>query len=53
MYYSHTKGIKKGLIAVVLFGIPVLIQILPQAWMNLTLGGLFTYLLNYLKYNLS
>lgn len=49
MKYSLFIGIKKSLLAIVLVGLPIVIQILPTDIMNLTLGGLLTLLFNYLK----
>lgn len=49
MKYDFWKGLKKALIQFVLFGIPVLLSVLPQEWMNLTLGGALALLVNYLK----
>lgn len=49
--YSLKKNIIKGLVPVVLFGIPILLQILPSDILNLTIGGLLVALLNFVKYN--
>lgn len=51
--YSFWIGLKKSLIQVVLFGLPLLAQILPEAWMNLTLGGILTIIVNYIKFSLN
>ena len=50
MKYSITKGLKKSIITVLLVGIPMILQILPQEWQNLTLGGLLVLLHNYIKF---
>jgi len=51
--YSFWTGLKKALVQVVLFGLPLLIQLLPEAWMNITVGGLLTLAVNYIKVKLS
>jgi len=50
--YSHWVGVRKAVIQGLVFGIPLLLQILPAEWANLTLGAVISYGLNYLKYNL-
>ena len=47
--FSHVKGVKKAVIAGVIFGIPVLLQILPSDFLNLTVGAVLAYILNYAK----
>jgi len=47
--YSFWIGFKKAFVQVILFGLPLLAQILPEAWMNLTLGGVLTLVVNYIK----
>ena len=47
--YSIKKGLIKAFLSVVLVGIPVALQALPQDWQNLTLGGALILLYNYLK----
>ena len=49
MQYSFKKGLGKMLINVIIIGLPLLVQILPQEWMNVTLGGALYMLLNYVK----
>ena len=49
MEYSFWKGLKKSVVSVILVGLPLVVTLLPQEWMNLTLGGLAVLLLNYLK----
>lgn len=34
---------------VAIVGIPLLVQVLPEAWANLTLSGLALLLVNYIK----
>jgi len=47
--YSFWKGLLKAIITIVLIGIPVVLDILPQEILNLTLGGILVLVLNYLK----
>jgi hypothetical protein len=47
--YSFKKGLTKTLTAVALFGIPILFEVLPEAWLNLTLGGVLALALNWVK----
>lgn len=49
MRYSFVKGLKKTIVAVVLVGLPIVIQVLPTDVMNLTLGAILNLLFNYLK----
>ena len=50
MKYSVLKGLKKAIISVILIGVPLLLQVLPEQWLNLTLGGLLVLLANYVKF---
>lgn len=47
--YSILKGIGKGLLAIFLFSVPVVIDQFPQ-FFNLTIGGLLVVAANYLKF---
>lgn len=47
--YSFKKGLGKGMVAMAIFAIPLVLDILPSETLNLTLGGALTMLLNYLK----
>lgn len=49
--YSFWKGFKKMLVQVVLFGLPLLVQVLPSDILNLTLGAILNLLANYIKVN--
>ena len=49
MKYSFKKGLGKAVIAVILFSIPVALNILPSDFLNLTVGGLLTLLYNFAK----
>lgn len=51
--YSLKKTIIKGVIPMLLFGIPILLNVLPSDILNLTVGGLLVGLLNFVKYNFS
>lgn len=46
-------GLEKSVFRTIVVASPLLIGILPQAWMNITLGMVLTFLVNYAKnYNL-
>lgn len=47
--YSFVKGLGKGVTSFLVFAIPVLLDVFPAEWMNLTIGGGLVMLLNYLK----
>jgi hypothetical protein len=52
--YSIWKGLGKSLIQVVIFGLPLLVtslETMPQtaAWMDLTVGGVLSVIVNFLK----
>lgn len=47
--YSFQKGLKKAVVNMVLIGLPILVQVLPAEWANLTLGGALVLIVNYLK----
>ena len=46
--YSFWIGLRKGVIAVVLFAIPMFINYFP-GWANLTIGGVLIMLVNFIK----
>ena len=48
MNYSFLKGLKKSVITVIIFAVPVLVGQFPEI-ANLTLGGILVLLVNYLK----
>ena len=47
--YSLSKGLKKGLIGALLFGLPMLMQWLPSEWMNLSVGTVLVMIVNFAK----
>ena len=47
--YSLWKGLRKTAVQLILVGLPLVMQVLPAEWMNLTLGGTLVLLVNYLK----
>lgn len=47
--YSFLIGLEKTLFRVIVIAGPILFNMLPEAWMNLTLGALITLLVNYAK----
>jgi len=46
--YSLSKGVQKALIGLVVFGIPVLIDMFPDV-ANLTIGAVLMLLVNFIK----
>lgn len=48
MKYSFWKGLSKGIISVIVFAAPLVLLDNP-AWANLTIGGLLTMVVNWLK----
>ena len=48
MKYSFAKGLEKGVIAVLIFAIPLVVMDNP-AWANLTVGGLLMIIVNWMK----
>ena len=52
MTYSFKKGFLKALVAVIVFAIPMLINMFPE-WANLTIGGVLMLVVNFLKFNLA
>lgn len=48
MNYSFLKGLQKGVIAVIIFAVPVLVGQFPEV-ANLTIGGILLMVANYLK----
>lgn len=52
--YSYLKGIEKTLLRVFVIAGPIMFTLLPEDWMNLTLGAVITFAINYAKnYNLN
>lgn len=49
MKYSFKQGLLKAIITIVLIGIPVMLDIMPQEILNLTIGGILVLILNYIK----
>lgn len=47
--YSVLLGLEKSVFRTTLVVGPLLIGVLPQAWMNVTLGMVLTFLINYAK----
>lgn len=47
--YSFFIGLEKTFFRVVAVGAPLLLEVLPEQWMNLTLGGALIFLVNYAK----
>lgn len=49
MKYSFLKGLKKSVISLAIVGLPLIVEVLPTEFGNLTLSGLLLLLVNYLK----
>ena len=49
--YSWKKSIVKGFVQIILFAIPILLDILPADILNLTAGGALSAIYNAVKYN--
>lgn len=47
--YSALIGLEKTLFRMLIIGGPVLIGALPEDWMNMTIGGVIMFLINYAK----
>ena len=47
--YSFWKGLWKSALPTIIVGLPLLVQLLPVAWQNLTLSGVVLLILNWLK----
>ena len=47
--YSFWKGVGKAVVSVILVGLPLVFQVVPQEWLNLTIGGALVMILNWIK----
>ncbi len=47
--YSFITGLEKSVFRTIVIAGPLLIELLPSTWMNITLGGLLTLAINYAK----
>ncbi len=43
------SSLRKAIIGTVLFGIPVLLQVVPQQYLDLTIGGILVLIYSYFK----
>lgn len=48
--YSIRKGLTKAFTSILLFAIPFALQVAPEKWLNLTVGGILVLILNFLKF---
>ena len=48
--YSYLKGLEKTVLRVIIIAGPILFTLLPEDWMNLTLGAAITFAINFAKY---
>ena len=47
--YSFLRGLRKSVVAVLLVGLPMVLQVMPADWANLTVGGGLVLLVNFLR----
>ena len=47
--YSFLIGLEKSVFRAVVVGVPIIVGVLPEAWMNMTIGGALMLLLNWVK----
>lgn len=48
--YSFWKGLRKMGVQLIIFGAPIALEMLPEAWMNLTLSSIINMVVNHLKF---
>jgi len=51
--YSYWRSIKKALVRGLLIAIPIALQAFPEQWLNLTLGGVLIFILDWLKHRVN
>lgn len=49
--YSFWKTIQKVIVKLLIFGIPIALELAPEAWLNLTIGGLIAVVYDWLKHS--
>jgi hypothetical protein len=47
--YSFLTGLEKSIMRVIVIAGPMLLMILPEVWMNVTLGAVITFVINFAK----
>jgi len=47
--YSFLMGLEKSLFKTIVVVGPLLMGVLPDVWMNITLGAVITFIINYAK----
>ena len=47
--YSVLTGLQKSVWKMIVLGGPILLTVLPEQWMNVTLGVALAFMLNYAK----
>jgi hypothetical protein len=47
--YSFLIGAEKTIFRLVTIAGPILVELLPETWMNITLGAALTFLINFAK----
>ncbi len=48
-HYSLLVGLEKTAFRTLVFAAPLMIGVLPEEWMNITIGSILTFLVNYAK----
>jgi hypothetical protein len=47
--YSLLTGLEKTLVRTIIIAGPLVLTLLPETWMNVTLGAVITFVINYAK----
>lgn len=47
--YSFLVGLEKTVLRLLVVGAPLILEVLPETWMNLTVGGIVVFLINFAK----
>lgn len=47
--YSIVRGVTKALVNMAIVAVPMIIQVLPQEWMNMSLSAIILIVVNYIK----
>lgn len=47
--YSFLTGVEKSIFKTIVVVGPLLLGVLPEEWMNITLGAIVTFVINYAK----
>lgn len=47
--YSFLIGLEKTVVRLLVIGVPIVMAVFPETWMNITLAGALNMLLNFAK----